>query len=153
MRSPVSGNGNRLSGLDKIGVRVASPEPGYYGNAIPLLHEIRHALQRLLEAGEETTLDLRGVPVGPGDEEELFEVLGQGEVEAELNALGRSLIRESGVSGVWLVEHYGPEGELTAKLIVVARIPSILKAQTEDVREGLQRLSRRLAGDALGDDG
>lgn len=147
-----SRNGSRLSGLDKIGVCAASDVSGSYGNAVPLLHEIRHALQKLLETGEETALDLRSMPMGPGDEDRLFDALGKGEVEAELNALGRSVIREAGISGVWLVEHYGPEGELTAKFMEVAWIPSILKAQTEDVREGLQRLSRRLAGDVPGDD-
>ncbi len=137
-----------MSGLDKIGVRVASDASGSYGNAVPLLHEIRHALQKLLDTGEHTSIDLRSVPMGPGDEERLLDALGRGEVEAELNALGRSLIRETGISGVWLVEHYGPEGGLTAKLLEVARIPSILQAQPEDMRAGLQRLSQRLAGDA-----
>ena len=141
-----------MSGHNKIGVRVASDNSGSYGNAVPLSHEIRHALRKLLEAGEETTLDLRSMPMGPGDEDRLLEVLGKGEVEAELNALGRSLIRETGTSGVWLVEHHGPEGELIAKFMEVAWVPSILKAQTEDVRDGLQRLSRRLAGDGPGDD-
>ena len=141
-----------MSGLDKIGVRVASDASRSFGNAVPLLHEIRHALQKLLDTGEQTSIDLRSVPMGPGDEDRLLDALGRGEVEAELNALGRSLIRETGISGVWLVEHYGPEGELTAKFMEVAWIPSILKAQTEDVREGLQRLSRRLADGAPGDD-
>ena len=35
-------------------------------NVIPLLHEIRHALAQLLEEGKETAIDLRSIPLAPG---------------------------------------------------------------------------------------
>lgn len=116
-------------------------------NALPLLHEIRHALANLLTDGQETTIDLQSLPMGPADEARLFEVLGRGEVEAQLNALGNSLIWETGIPGVWLIEHFNADQQLVAKLIEVTAMPSILKSQPEDIREGLVKLSERLATD------
>ena len=62
-------------------------EPGdiVTGNVIPLLHEIRHALRALLDEGEETVIDLRGIPLGPGEEAHIEERLGHGEVRVELS--------------------------------------------------------------------
>jgi hypothetical protein len=39
-----------------------------HGNALPILNEIRHALDRLLESGETTVIDLGALPMGPQDE-------------------------------------------------------------------------------------
>jgi hydrogenase-1 operon protein HyaF len=66
-------------------------EPVSHGNALPLLHEVRHALERLLAAGEETVIDLRSIPMGPGDEARLEAELGTGDVSARLEtAIGPS---------------------------------------------------------------
>ena len=40
-------------------------------NVQPLLHEIRHALARLLDDGGHTVIDLRSLPLAPGEEEQL----------------------------------------------------------------------------------
>lgn len=131
-----------MSGLERIGIQVEGPvqTPGS-GNTVPLLHEIRHALGRLLSTGDTTVIDLGGIPMGPQDEQELFDSLGAGEVEARLEALGTSIIRETGVSGVWIVAHSNAEGESIGKFIEVAFVPEILKSQPGDVKEGLARLS------------
>ena len=52
------------------------------GNVVPLLHEIRHALERLAETGEPTVIDLRSMPLAPGEEDAIEQVLGEGEVTA-----------------------------------------------------------------------
>ncbi len=131
-----------MSGLEHMGIRVEGPEPmSSTGNTLPLLHEIRHALDRLLSTGESTVIDLSGIPMGPQDEEQLFASLGTGEVEARLETLGSSIIRETGISGVWVVAHSNVEGEAIGKFIEVAFVPAILEAQPEDVKEALTRLS------------
>ena len=38
-----------------------------FGQVAPVLHEIRHALSRLVETGEPTRIDLSAMPYGPGD--------------------------------------------------------------------------------------
>jgi len=70
-------------------------------NVQPLLHEIRHALAQLLEQGKETVIDLRGIPLAPGEEVAIEQALGEGEVRATLSALGPSEIRETSFPGVW----------------------------------------------------
>lgn len=114
-------------------------------NVVPLLHEIRHGLARLLESNAATTIDLRGIPMAPGEEDRIVGELGQGEVQARMSALGPSDIVETRFPGVWLVTHYNSENEVIGKFIEVCDMPQILKAQTEDIREGLAQLTAQLA--------
>jgi len=113
-------------------------------NALPLLHEIRHALGRLSDTGEPTILDLRAIPFGPGDEERLLSALGEGEISARVNALGESRVWESRFPGVWLVEHRNPGQERIALQIEITKIPEILKTQQGDLQESLLRLGESL---------
>ena len=114
------------------------------GNVPPLLHEIRHALRNLLDNGETTTIDLRGLPMAPGEQDQLLEILGKGEVSAHLEALGKSEIIESSYAGVWLIIHYNNNGEVMGKFIEITRMPAILKAQAADMEESLAALQMRL---------
>ena len=132
-----------MSKLDDIQIRVESA-PWATGNALPILHEIRHALLELLESGQETAIDLSALPLGPADETRLLEVLGNGELEARLNALGKSIIRETRISGVWLIEHFNADEQLMGRFIEVTYLPAILKSQPEDIRQGLAALTERL---------
>jgi hydrogenase-1 operon protein HyaF len=123
-----------------------------WGNALPILHEIRHALQRFAASGERTVIDLRAIPFGPGDEERLLEALGTGEVEATLNALGPTRVWETAFPGVWLVDHHNADDERLVLQVEIAAIPDILRAQPQDVLDGLATLDARLdavARDAL----
>lgn len=140
-----------MSSLDKIAVVVeGAPTEPLRGNALPLLHEIRHAIEKLLEEGEPTVLDLRSIPMGPGDEERLFDALGRGEIAVELESLGKSHIWETSYPGVWVVEHHNTTGEVAGKFVEVCRVPEIVRAQEEDLRMGLERIRERLA--AVGED-
>jgi len=115
-------------------------------NVVPILHEIRHALRKLIDSGESTIIDLRAMPFAPGEERELEERLGEGEVQVKMEALGPSEIRETGISGVWLVTHYSSDGEdILSRFIEITRVPSILESQTEDMESGLQTLQESLA--------
>ncbi len=131
------------SGLDFRTEQVARQT----GNVESLLHEIRHALGYLLHDGQETSIDLYGLPMAPGEEEKLLGTLGKGEVSASLDALGHSMLRETRFPGVWLIVHKNHAGEVMGKFIEITRIPSILMAQSEDMREGLLRLRQELGGE------
>ncbi len=132
--------------LDDIPVIVGAPEitPGAVGNALPILHEIEHALQRLLESGETTVIDLRAIPFGPGDEERLLAILGAGEIEATLNALGETHVSETGYPGVWLLDHRNLDNERIALQVEVTTIPEILCSRQEDISDSLKRLAEDL---------
>lgn len=114
------------------------------GNIHPLLHEIRHALRSLLQTGESTTIDLRSLPMAPGEQDELLELLGRGEISATLEALGTSEIIETAYAGVWLIFHYNSNREAIGKFIEITRIPAILESHTADIEEALTSLQNRL---------
>lgn len=126
---------------------ACSTEPGTVetGNVAPLLHEIRHALQALLESGSETVIDLRGLPLAPGEEARIEQRLGCGEVRVELNALGPSEILETRYPGVWLVTHRNNDNEVIGRFIEICLVPRLVCAQDEDIRAGLAELNEQLA--------
>jgi len=132
---------NTIPNKIDIPVRVTAE---FTGNVTPLLHEIRHALSALLENGEQTIIDLRSMPLAPGEEAHIETALGQGEVRVELNALGRSDIIETQYPGVWLVTHSNTDGTILGKYIEIALIPDILQAQGGDIQAGLEQLSDTL---------
>lgn len=113
-------------------------------NSLPLLHEITHALRRLQLEQTATTIDLSAIPFGPGDERRLLDFLGRGEVSAKLEAMGDSNIWESSYAGVWIIEHRSVSGERIAFQIEIAKLPRILSAQSEDIRESLSLLQESL---------
>ena len=117
------------------------------GNILPLLHEIRHALEDLLATGQTTVIDLQAMPFAPSELIELKEVLGVGEVSAELHALGNSTIQETACSGVWWIVHCNVEEKVVSQTIEICYIPAILMAQNADIQMGLQRLSFLTLGD------
>ena len=110
-------------------------------NVRPLLNEIRHALEKLLATGETGAIDLRSIPLAPGEEEQIEAALGTGEISAELEAMGPSEIRETGYPGVWLVTHYNVDRQLMGKFIEITRVPDLLKSQDADIDGGLQCLA------------
>lgn len=114
-------------------------------NARPILHEIRHAVAKLLESGEETVIDLRGLPLSDFDQDFLVEQLGTGELECRLDALGKSVIRETAYHGVWLVTHYNEGERVIGRFVEVTYVPTILKSDPIDIRSDLDRLTERLA--------
>lgn len=114
-------------------------------NVKPLLHEIRHGLAALLQDGEQMVIDLRSMPLAPGEEQRLLDELGQGEVYARFNALGPTEIIETRFGGVWVVVHYNKNDEVIGKFIEVCYIPELLRSQQEDIRRGLDLLQVQLA--------
>lgn len=114
-------------------------------NVEPLLHEIKHALDNLIESGKTTIVDLRSLPLAPGEEDKIINTLGQGEVQAQLNALGISEVFETKYPGVWIVTHYNDEQNIISRFIEVTTMPEILCSQTEDIMEAYSRLTLDLA--------
>lgn len=131
-----------MNGLKNIGVKVV--QVGGNGNARAVLREVENLLQKLVEEGEESSIDLSGLPLTPEDYDLLEETLGEGEVVAEVHSLGPTRIHETGIPGVWWVTHYNDEDEVLAEFIEVAWCPEILLAPEDDVKDGLEALRARL---------
>lgn len=115
-----------------------------YGNVGPILNEVTHALDKLLETGEPTVIDLGGLPFGPGELEELEAALGEGELTASLDALGSSSIRETAYPGVWWLEHRNVHDEVVGRYLEITRSPEILSSQDADIAAGRARLEDKL---------
>lgn len=113
-------------------------------NVQPILHEIRHALRKLIDSGENSIIDLRSIPLAPGEEDTIIETLGCGEVNARLNALGPSEIVETRFAGVWLITHYNEDESIIGRFIEITALPDILKSQPEDMTFSLAQLESEL---------
>ena len=116
-------------------------------NVKPILHEIRHALQRLVNDDESSVIDLRSIPLAPGEEESIISTLGQGEVFARLDALGPSEIYETRYTGVWMVTHFNDSESIVSRFIEITEIPEVLKSQTQDIIRAMTALESDLLAD------
>ena len=117
-----------------------APASPFHGNVRPILNEVMHAIDRLLETDEPTTIDLAGLPFGPGELEHLEATLGTGELAAKLDALGTSRIRETAYPGVWWLEHRNAFDEVVGRYLEITRTPAILSSQDADIIAGRARL-------------
>lgn len=115
------------------------------GNDLPILHEIGHALRRLLGQGESTVIDLQAIPMAPGEEQRILQLLGAGEVKAELDTLGSSEVLETAYQGVWSVTHRNTHGETVGKFIEITHCPDILYSQDADIKASIERIGETLS--------
>ena len=134
-----------MSCMNDTNVVRVEAAAGLTHNVQPLLHEIRQALVKLLDDGGRTVIDLRSLPLAAGEEEQLLDTLGQGEVFARLHALGPTEIIETRYPGVWVVVHFNNDNEVIGKTIEICDIPELLRSQQEDIRLGLGQLQSQLA--------
>lgn len=141
-----------MTPLSDIPVRVetAAPAPaadpgGLGGGVIAILHEVLALVEGLETGGTTGAIDLFSMPMIPGDRERLQEALGEGEITATFDSAGVSTIRETGVAGVWWIEHRDPEDKIVADLIEVTTVPELLVSRPEEVRRGARQLRQRLA--------
>jgi hydrogenase-1 operon protein HyaF len=140
-----------VASIGDIPVRVEGvAQARDFGNAWPILSEVRHALARLIETGDPTQIDLGAMPFGPGDEDRLMALLGSGEVTATVDALGPTQIRETAFRGVWVVEYLNTDAQRVALHLEIDEVPRLLRTQPDDLADGLAALDARLAA---GEDG
>lgn len=136
-----------MSRLSEIAIRVEGPARlgGLGGGVTAVLNELVGMLEGAGAGGGSATIDLRSLPMSPDDRIALQTALGQGEVHATLRAEGVSTMQETGVSGVWWIEHRNDQGDLVAELIEVAAIPAILAASIEEMAASAHDLRARLS--------
>ena len=127
-----------VSGEVKFNIQVSDE---LTQNVKPLLHEIKHALENLIKNGETSIIDLRSIPLAPGEEDKILNTLGKGEVQAQLDSLGLSEINETQYAGVWVVTHYNDEDSIISRFIEITSMPEILSSQTEDIRAAYSSLT------------
>lgn len=95
--------------------------------------------------GHTGAIDLRWLPLYPGDIEKLRDVLGTGEVAATVAALGDSTVQETAIPCVWWVTHHGGEANLIGHWIEISETPSLLRSDRTLIAFGLLSLRGRAA--------
>jgi hydrogenase-1 operon protein HyaF len=135
-----------MSRLTEIPIHIEprAPAGGLGGGVTAILSELVSLLDRLADGEESAAIDLRSLPMSPQDRAELRRALGDGEVQATLNAEGISSIRETQVPGVWWVEHRDRQGEVIAELIEVTRMPQILMSASDEIAAGARALREQI---------
>jgi hydrogenase-1 operon protein HyaF len=142
-----------MSRLTDIPIRIEPSTPiesppllgGLGGGVAAILSELVSLLERLARGEAPATIDLRSLPMSPHDRAELQRALGEGEVQATVNAEGLSKIRETHISGVWWVEHFDRHGELLAELIEVTLVPQILASASDEIAAAARALRAQIA--------
>ena len=86
--------------------------------------------------------------MSPRDRAELQRVLGDGEVQATVDAQGLSKMRETRVSGVWWVEHFDQQGALIAELLEVSRVPEMLASASDEIAAAARDLRAHITASA-----
>jgi len=114
------------------------------GMALSVLAEIGRMLEALVESGLAGSIDLRSLPLSDVDRSQLEEVLGRGEVQAELAVAGDSEVWETTYSGVWWIRHRGAGGKIASEEISICRIPEILITHPVDIEAAAGRLREEL---------
>ncbi|MEE4295016.1 MAG: hydrogenase expression/formation C-terminal domain-containing protein [Wenzhouxiangella sp.] len=133
---------------DAIPLKVkTSPKGVTIGGGVKAIgFEILSHLERFLENGETAAIDMRGLPMAPNEYKELLEMLGQGELDLTLEMGGKTRIRETAYSGVWWIQHQGPDDRIQSEYLEINRIPDFLCAQTDQIEDAVKALSDRLKG-------
>jgi hydrogenase-1 operon protein HyaF len=132
-----------MTGLADIPIRIDGAAT--VGNVRAIGCEIATLLARLADGGEAGAIDLRSLPVGSQDRQALVELLGEGEVTAEIAARGMSRVRETAYPGVWWVTHENSAGDVIAEFIEVTRMPEILCTPGAELVASSARLHAQLA--------
>jgi len=114
------------------------------GMALSVLAEIGRMLEALSESGQAGAIDLRSLPLSDVDRTQLEEVLGRGEVRAELDIAGESEVWETTYPGVWWIRHRGADRKIATEEISVCAIPEILMTHPVDIKAAAGRLREEL---------
>lgn len=140
-------NANAHIPIHVVGDQAAPQREGIGGGLKAILYEILAMLENLAAYGEKGQIDLRSLPLAPGEYENLKAALGKGEAEVRLDIAGLTECVETVYPGVWWVKHRDPTGNIAAEFIEVTGVPEILVPETREIRDGISRLERQIEDD------
>ena len=112
---------------------------------LPILNELVGMLKVLISSEQSSIFDLSREPLSSADNEELKSILGRGEVDATVNALGKSNIRETAVSGIWWITNYNEQGCVIGECIEVTPCPDLLKTVPDELDSALAGLQDKIS--------
>ena len=138
-----------MNGLTNIPVMVNYTEANdteyeVTDNVRALLTEISSMLAALINDDTINSIDIHSLPLLPGEHEAIQTILGQGEINANFNSLGSTIIYETALAGVWWVIHNNENNDCIAETIEITTIPAILESQHNDIEVAYEALQKQL---------
>lgn len=115
-----------------------SDEPGMLD---AVLQELVRLLDIYLAHGESGAIDIRSLPLSPGDYTRLQQRLGKGEISIHARLSGDSDIYETDYAGIWWICHRNMDNRVIAEYIEVAAVPAIVCAHKADIEQARKRLT------------
>lgn len=140
-----------MSRLSDIPVRQVHARPcaancdALSPGGVAVLAEMERLLNDYQTFGHAGSIDLRWLPLVPGDLEKLRDILGTGEVAAIVDALGESTVKETAISCVWWITHRGGEDGLLGHWVEIAETASLLRSDRNLISFSLLALRGRAA--------
>jgi hydrogenase-1 operon protein HyaF len=135
--------------LSEIPIRIeyaASAQPNddrLSPAGLAVLRDIERLLGEYQAFGHAGSIDLRWLPLLPGDLERLKDILGTGEVGATIAALGSSTAQETAIQCVWWITHRGTDDAMIGHWIEITEVPSLLRSDRSSIPYALQTLRER----------
>lgn len=130
-----------MSKLEEIGVSVETVDSSP-SQLLAILSELLSKLTVLNREGSTDSIDLRTLPMFPGDYEQLKETLGYGEINVSINAMGPTEIYETAIPGIWWITHYNSEDENIAEYIEITALPELLKTDPQEIQQAEPQLQQ-----------
>ena len=115
------------------------------GMALSIMAEVARMLEALADKGKKGSIDLRSLPLTDADREQLEELMGRGEVKAELEVSGDSTVWETSYPGAWWIRHHGAGGKISSEEISICPVPAILSAHPADIEAAANRIKNAIA--------
>lgn len=109
-----------------------------------ILQTLMDMVISLVETGASNFIDLKSLSLTACDHEKLKLILGEGEVEAIVTALGPTHVTETLIPGVWWVAHKNSNGEVISEFIEVTSLPEILLTHHEELWHSVDVMEGRL---------
>jgi hydrogenase-1 operon protein HyaF len=114
------------------------------GMARAVFNEVADRLQILAAEERTSAIDLRSLPLTEADLAELEELMGRGEVSANLEVIGLTEIWETAYAGAWWIRHMGSGGKVASEQIAITPSPEILGSQAQDIAAAAERIRLEL---------
>ena len=115
------------------------------GMALSIMAEVARMLEALADKGESGSIDLRSLPLTDADRAQLEDLMGRGEVKAELEVSGDSTVWETSYPGAWWIRHHGAGGKVSSEEISICPVPAILSAHPADIEAAANRIKNAIA--------
>lgn len=130
-----------MTSIGDIPVHTEFESPQDAGSMLEaIINELLQLMDNYLATGQQAAIDVKSLPLSPQDYQQLQQTLGRGEVNISARLAGDTDIYETAYAGVWWITHRNMDNTVIAEHIEVGRVPDIVNAHDEDIRQARQRL-------------